>query len=352
MNMGKKLLNIIFGSILLYAFASCEKEDNLLTIPSFPEVESPSPQEPNDEDDELVNEVPDQNQTNQDSDSLENEGNENPKEEGDDDENGESSSGADDKNQDIEDKEPEFYGYEYTILPDQIMADGINNRNWYYDMLLPPSYNFEKERDYPVLFLLHPYDLNCTCWLNDFGLKEKVEMSLSSGLIPEMIIVMPFAYNTYYIDGFLDGIKYETFFMQEFLPAITEKYRISSRREDRYIGGASMGGYGAARYATRYPMEFGFCFSMSAPIDGKGKSAQLEAVFTQEVLENSENLPYFVFDIGNRDSFLKANQNIDNLLTEYHIPHELIVRSGNHNSQFWMESISNLLDRLSKFIRH
>ena len=61
-------------------------------------------------------------------------------------------------------------------------------------------------------------------------------------------------------------MRYEDFFVKEFLPFIESHYRIRADRAHRGITGVSMGGYGALRFAFRYPQLFGSVSAHSAAL--------------------------------------------------------------------------------------
>ena len=64
-------------------------------------------------------------------------------------------------------------------------------------------------------------------------------------------------------------MRYEDFFIREFLPFIESHYRIRAGRRYRGITGISMGGYGALRFAFRYPQLFGSVSAHSAALVAK-----------------------------------------------------------------------------------
>jgi S-formylglutathione hydrolase FrmB len=61
-------------------------------------------------------------------------------------------------------------------------------------------------------------------------------------------------------------VRYEQFFLREFLPAMEKKYRVQPGRAARGISGISMGGYGALHMAFKYPQLFGSASAHSAAI--------------------------------------------------------------------------------------
>ena len=237
----------------------------------------------------------------------------------------------------------------YSYLPDRSVEDIINARSWNYEILLPPSFNEEGENDFPVLFLLHGYNSKCKIWEKSFNITGMIDYCHEYFSLPEIIVVMPDAGNTYYLDNHQGEVKYEKFFIEEFIPFIFSEYKI--RESKCMISGFSMGGYGSARYAVTYPGMFSFCYGTATPLDGKGNMATVPAIFDASTFSMNKDYPYFIFDVGMADSFLYSNVDAHKFLLQENVPHELIVRDGGHNSQFWKESLYLMFQRLSRFIR-
>lgn len=227
--------------------------------------------------------------------------------------------------------------------------DPNDNKERYYNVLLPLSYD-ESEKDYPVIYFLHGYDNNFTEWLSSGSIKEIVDYYISDGTLPECIIVMPDAGNSYYVDGYDKGNDYETFFINYFIPEIESKYRIISEQSQRFIVGNSMGGYGAAYYCFKYPDLFDYFYSMTGSMEGR------DHVATPPVIDlikdtDKKSLPDFTIETGTHDSFLGVNRRFHSQLEQLGIQHEFILRPGGHNWNFWKESIYLALERIGKRLK-
>lgn len=66
-----------------------------------------------------------------------------------------------------------------------------------------------------------------------------------------MILVMPDAGQSRYINNHDNAVRYEDFFFKEFIPTIESRYRVKAEKGSRAIAGLSMGGYGSLVYALR-----------------------------------------------------------------------------------------------------
>jgi S-formylglutathione hydrolase len=154
---------------------------------------------------------------------------------------------------------------------------------------LPPSYDREPNRRYPVVYTLHGYGLHATQWVGfaNFGALEK---DLATGTAKEMILVSPDAFSlhngSFYSNSKTTG-DWETFLAVELVNYIDSHYRTIPNRMSRGLVGHSMGGYGTFRIGMKHPEIFSSLFSMSAccMLDtGEATPAmtQLESIKTKE----------------------------------------------------------------------
>ena len=113
-------------------------------------------------------------------------------------------------------------------------------------------------KDVPVLYLLHGLSDDDTAWTRLTSIER---YAASRGLA----VVMPQAQQSFYSDE-VHGLPYWSFLTQE-LPAVVHRFfRTSTRREDTFVAGLSMGGYGAMKWALREPWRFGAAASLSGAV--------------------------------------------------------------------------------------
>lgn len=89
----------------------------------------------------------------------------------------------------------------------------------------------------PVLYLLHGLSDDDTIWLRRTSIERYVA---DRGLA----VVMPAVHRSFYTDEVYGG-KFWTFVSEELPALVSEFFRVSDRREDTFVAGLSMGGYGA-----------------------------------------------------------------------------------------------------------
>jgi len=135
------------------------------------------------------------------------------------------------------------------------------NRTYHYTAYLPAGYDNSEAR-YPVIYLLHGRGDAMDAWLNVFTALDEL---IADGSIPPLIAILPDMPSSdragYYVDSHYTGMLYraepvETAFMNDLIPYVDATYRTLTNREGRLVGGYSMGGYGALRYAMAYPDRF------------------------------------------------------------------------------------------------
>lgn len=134
---------------------------------------------------------------------------------------------------------------------------------------LPPSYATDRNRRYPVVYMLHGYRGTDLSYFGPSGRQLHViaERVFGKGLAREMILVMPNAMNAYggsmYSNSVTAG-NWEGYVADDLVAYMDANYRTIAKREGRGLAGHSMGGYGAIRLAMKRPDVFAAVYSLSA----------------------------------------------------------------------------------------
>ncbi len=116
---------------------------------------------------------------------------------------------------------------------------------------------------FKTLFLLHGISGNHSDWISETRIRNWAE---SRGIA----VVMPSGYNAFYLDQPESHDYYGRFVGQELVEVARRMFPLSNRREDTWIGGISMGAYGALRNGLKYCETFGSVVGLSSAmiIDG------------------------------------------------------------------------------------
>src|ERR1700760_3556789 len=122
---------------------------------------------------------------------------------------------------------PAFAQNHGKVIEEQTMKSATMKRNVRYSIYLPPDYD-ASQRTYPVVYLLHGYTDDNTGWLQFGEINRYADKAIAEGTIPPMIIVMPNADSSWYINSYDGKEKYEDFFIKEFMPSIEKIYRVKA----------------------------------------------------------------------------------------------------------------------------
>lgn len=131
----------------------------------------------------------------------------------------------------------------YVLLPQRALADVKSRRT--------PKYR--------TLYLLHGHSDDHTAWLRWSSIEKYAE-----GL--NLVVVMPAVHLSFYAD-MAYGPKYWQFISEEVPTLVRDMFSLSSRREDNFVAGLSMGGYGAFKLALTHPDRFAAAASLSGAVD-------------------------------------------------------------------------------------
>jgi len=167
-------------------------------------------------------------------------------------------------------------------------------------VFLPPGYQKDKHRRYPVVYALHGYSIGAEQWTHEIHVPQTIEGAFSEGA-KEMIVVLPDSktlHNGSMYSSSVTTSDFERFISHDVVAYIDAHYRTIPDRTSRGLVGHSMGGYGAARIGMKHADVFGSlcimspcCLSarMAGPANPELEKT-LEAVKTPE---DSAKLPFF-----------------------------------------------------------
>lgn len=143
-------------------------------------------------------------------------------------------------------------------------------------VFLPPSYEKDKKRRYPVVYALHGYFIGAEQWTREIHVPQTIEGAFAQGS-KEMIVVLPDSKTIYngsmYSSSATTG-DFENYVARDVVSYIDAHYRAIPDRQSRGLVGHSMGGYGASRIGMKHPDVFGALYIMSpcclSPMTGGG----------------------------------------------------------------------------------
>ena len=168
-------------------------------------------------------------------------------------------------------------------------------------VFLPPSYEKDKKRHYPVVYALHGYSIGAEQWTREIHVPQTIEGAFAQGS-QEMIVVLPDSktvHNGSMYSGSITTGDFEKFVYHDVVTFIDAHYRTMRDRQSRGLVGHSMGGYGASRIGMRHPDVFGALYimspcCMSARNGGPPNSDLEKAVAAIKSPADEEKLGFFI----------------------------------------------------------
>ena len=235
------------------------------------------------------------------------------------------------------------------IERDKTVSSAALGKSVKYSAWLPPTY--DETKTYPVLFLVHGYENDPTDahnkWLSTesfYGTPNGGDLNtIATAYVRDggelFVIVTPNCPNDFYRD-YPEGDKYETFFIQEFIPAIETKYHGNGKRA---IAGLSMGGYGTLFHGFRHPEMFTVMYAMSPATAFYGEPQPTLASLVAGA--TPAQLPKITVETGTGDGTvsLSSVQDFVKLMKDHGIQAEFITRSGGHDWSFWQGCLPKAL---------
>jgi S-formylglutathione hydrolase FrmB len=158
-------------------------------------------------------------------------------------------------------------------------------------VFLPPSYNHDKHRRYPVVFALHGYSIGADQWTQEIHVPQTIEGAFAQGS-HEMIVVLPDSKTLHngsmYSSSATTG-DFEQFISSDLVAYIDAHYRTIADRKSRGLVGHSMGGYGTTRIAMKHPDVYGAVYIMSACCMSARKPGSAESEKALEAIKTPED---------------------------------------------------------------
>lgn len=171
------------------------------------------------------------------------------------------------------------------FMDDASVPHGMVEQKWYasqfnpsmkqrrLSVYLPPSYQTNKNVQYPVLYLLHGTGGDETSWLDMGRLAQIMDHLIAQGSIVPMIVVMPNGIASLdaapgespYMNGKAAHVNADSWFGQteeafpkEVIPFIEKTYRVKSSKQYRAIAGLSLGGMHTLCISANNPLLFDY----------------------------------------------------------------------------------------------
>jgi S-formylglutathione hydrolase FrmB len=164
-------------------------------------------------------------------------------------------------------------------------------------IFLPPSYNTDKQRRYPVVYAMHGYSIGAEQWSHEIQVPQTIEGAFALGA-KDMIVVLPDSKTVHNGSMYSSSVTtgdFENYIAHDVVAYIDAHYRTLPKRMSRGLVGHSMGGYGASRIGMKHSDVFGSLYIMSpcclSP-RGAPNPETSKALETVKSPAESANLPF------------------------------------------------------------
>ena len=241
------------------------------------------------------------------------------------------------------------------------------------NVILPETDGKKKREDtaFPTLYLLHGASDNYSNWVRFTSIERYAQ---EYGIA----VVMPEAGLSFY-NNMPNGYDCYTYVAKELIAFTRAIFPLSAKREDTYLAGLSMGGYGTMRIALRNPEVFTAAGTFSGAVDIAAMSSTETGFMDEPVqkrlmqrafgvdhtkaLENTdadpvyllrsyrscpEKMPRIYQSCGTRDFLYEQNQSFKKAAEECGLPVHYEEWEGDHHWPFWDVSIRRFLEWLKK----
>lgn len=224
------------------------------------------------------------------------------------------------------------------------------------------SSNPHYKRPAKSVYLLHGYSGCDTDWFTNAPLGDLAnEYNVN--------FFMPCGDNSFYLDQKASGFQYAHYVGEEFVNYTRQTFGLSADRNDTYIGGLSMGGFGALHTALMFPETFSKTLALSSALlvnglksmkKGEGNpvanyeyyeqmfgdlskvadSDNNPEVLVRKLVESKSVIPDIYLACGTEDFLIGPNTAFKEFLDSLHVPVTFFTGPGIHDFVFWRAQLA------------
>lgn len=231
-----------------------------------------------------------------------------------------------------------------------------------------PGRPAKENKPFKTIYLLHGLFGDYTDWL----VKSRVALFAEKY---NLAVIMPSGDNGFYVDHESSVNYYGEYIGKELVEETRKLFHLSDKRDDTFIAGLSMGGYGALRNGLKYYHNFSAIAALSSAliIDAAinsteenpfvfGRTSYYEAVFgnvvdlkgsdkdvealVQKIKHEKGTIPAIYLACGTEDSLIENNRKLRDFLTAENVEHTYVESAGIHDWKFWDEYIEKAMEWL------
>lgn len=214
----------------------------------------------------------------------------------------------------------------------------------------PPGYN--KDQNYPVLYLLHGISGDEREWFNNGVPHIILDNLYAEGKLEPMIVVLPNGRamkDDRAVGNIMDREKVEAFatfeqdLLHDLIPYVEKNYPVDAQQESRALFGLSMGGGQALNFGLGNLDTFAWVGGFSSAPNTR----QPEQLLPNPE-EAKEKLKLLWISCGDQDRLMRNSKQTHEYLTTHHVPHVFYVEPGGHDFKVWKNDLYHISQLLFK----
>lgn len=215
----------------------------------------------------------------------------------------------------------------------------------------------ESNSNVPIVILLHGVYGSHWAWFLKGGVHQTARRLLQEGRTRPMVIASPSdglaGDGTGYIRQL--GHDYERWICDDVVDCVAALFPCTSPERRVFIGGFSMGGYGALRIGSKYPNRFRGISAHSAITAIEQMGEFVYEPFPKDAISpedgdilhwmrlNRDAMPPLRFDCGSDDQLFAANVRLNEELSRIGVEHQFVPNAGDHSWPYWQTHVEETL---------
>lgn len=216
-----------------------------------------------------------------------------------------------------------------------------------------------ENRKFKTLYLLHGVFGNYTDWVTGTRIQRWAEEK-------NLAVIMPSGDNSFYLNSPVTKACYGDFIGKELVDVTRRMFPLSDKREDTFIAGLSMGGYGAIINGLNNSETFSHIAGLSAAahlfdetvrhlgyeydVIGDMKAAEKTnlnpVVAFKELMDDHKPVPKFYLSCGTEDDLYRSNVELRDFLVDNGVSVTWDEEKAGHEWDFWDSQIKKVIDWL------
>jgi enterochelin esterase-like enzyme len=205
----------------------------------------------------------------------------------------------------------------------------------------PPGYETSQQNKYPVLYLFHGFGDPVDAWIGVGRANLIMDNLIAGKKTRAFIIVMPYGHTPSSPPVMRSIGRYEAFekdLIEDVIPYVQKRYRVSTEQEDRAVAGLSMGGGQSLTIGLGNLDLFGWVGAFSSAVP---QQQNLDKLLVRSEAIN-ERLKLLWIGVGRQDFLFEANQKFIERLKTDKIEYVSHITEGGHEWRLWRNYLNEL----------